>query len=392
MWWAAQSEAERALQSQIFRLNDNFLTPSRTILDVSGVGSAVVDGERVPLIMLDQAFLQPTSGRPLPLRLFDRALHSSIPMLGLLFEYTAMAGATGLAIVDSRDWRARWRDALREDLLTPLSQAPADVRRLLARWDPPATTHLLFATSPQPLFGLGRGSDGLRLWHGENDATSGVTLQASDGRLFGTTAGHLVGPQPQEKAPFALERRTGWWRKTSQVVGRTLFSSDPQGRAGPDIALFELSPGHVAAAGGVTTVTLAQPPTDQDFDVTLVGGRSGVRPVRTVSALMSVRTLHGEPRIWSNVWNVTEKSDGAAQRGDSGGLAFMGEAVLGHIVAAHSAATRAGIQKMALVQDIHDVLTHAQKEAKLAFQPVIDQPVIEARNGRWAKFIDWLYR
>ena len=55
MWWEPRNEAEHALRKDLYRLNDLFLTPSRAIDEVIAVGSTVVAGVRVPLIVLHES-------------------------------------------------------------------------------------------------------------------------------------------------------------------------------------------------------------------------------------------------------------------------------------------------------------------------------------------------
>jgi hypothetical protein len=372
MWWEPRNEAEHALRKDLYRLNDLFLTPSRAIDEVIAVGSTVVAGVRVPLIVLHESLYTERVRLSMRQRL-QRARRSCRP------------------IFDPRSWTMRPKDR-RDDTVMHISHAPKRVQALLSPWEPPRLTYLMFASWPEPVFSQRKIASGLRLWCGGKTATLGIALRCG-GRLFGTTAGHAIAA-----TPCSIEHRSSGWfaSERSEVVGKALYSSDPSSGPGADVALLEFAPStsDPAPNEGVqwATARLAAVPVPDQSELSLIGGVSGLRRGWADNPLLSTRRLRGESRHWANAWTVMEKSGGFAQRGDSGGIVYNDiNEVVGHVVAAFGVVCRAGRLQCGLVQDIHTVLGEVARRSDLQLEPVLKPSDLGAKQGWRATFYDWLH-
>jgi hypothetical protein len=328
MWWNPAGTDEPNTYATVLRLNDLFLTPSRTIQAVHGVGSTVDEHRRrVPLLVLDSSY----------------------------------APALGVHERLSEFWRAYFSRGLdppfvqRARLHTPFRDADSRIRLLLERWDVPEETQLMFSVPPPPL-----ARPGNMIWgSNKKTATLGFFLQIpKENRIVCSTAGHLVTTLPCD---ISMHHRRWFGLLSDRIerIGEVTFSNDPTSSAGVDIAIADLSGldlqlphVHAEVADAAVLPDLVR--------TTLFGGKSRKQIGWVDGALQSTRALDG--RIWRNCWTVIEVNRGFAQRGDSGGpvvfrhYPFPIPTVLGHLVTALGLVRPTGRYQCGLVQDIRTTL------------------------------------
>ena len=319
MWWEPQTEEEQVTLNAVLRLNDYFLTPSRVIEYVWGVGST-----------LD------SRGHPVPLLILDESM--------------AMTEEDPKSRVASRFGFNIWNQ--QRSLFVPISEAGPIAQEILQGWEVPNDTVLFFSAPPLPTFPV----PGMRVYEDAGrDATTGFILDVG-GEPMLTTAGHLVDTMP---CSITAVEQLWWGGRRRQRLGDVVFYADPTQDPGADVAVVRLFDNRPAPRR--SRAKLAHAPSVPDLGgVTLFGGRSRRRGWVN-GALQSTRSLDG--RIWKNCWSIAEVSGGFATQGDSGGPVFLdGDSVmLGHLVAAFGIQKRSGRYQCGLVQDIHTVVEEVRK-------------------------------
>lgn len=322
MWWPPHTDSEASTLQTVNRLADYFQTPGKQVAPVHAVGSVLRGNVTQPLLVIDHAYAPPHYiGHPLLQWLrkgFSRYPHD--PRL------------------------------LKERLLVPLLKAPADVRQMLASWDLPASTQLLFASAP-----VAQKTPGSLVWTVEGNfrhhATAGFFARV-DGRVVLTTAGHLVSSAP---CPIYERQLSFWQGETFERIGSVQVFNDPKTAPGVDAAVIELT----GPYDGGQPAKLANPADLQELDVMVLnGGKSKLRTGWIIGALSLTRSL--DSRTWRNCWNIVGIEGGFAQRGDSGGPVIVQETrtVVGHLVAALGASDDGVSLQCGVVQDAGTIRTY----------------------------------
>lgn len=337
MWWSVETERDQSTKDTVYRLNDHFLTPSRSIEHVHGVGSVAIDqGQHLPLLIIDHSLAPKRPWNPF-YRLVDVARAFLSPLV------------------------RRSPHQQRAHLLTPLFAANEEVRKLLADWDVPDETLLIFSEPPisaQP-------APGTRVWTSPSgkDATAGFYLEVDDGIAL-STAGHFVNDPPC--SVFTRHKRLLRPDQFEQI-GSAVFSNDPTASPGADLALVELI--EESSAGSRIPAKLAHAPRVLPLaKCTLLGGRSYRTRGWVGGDLLTTKALDG--RVWENCWIINEIDGGIAQRGDSGGSVILETIppivgkppLLGHLVAVMGVKRPTGRYQCGVVQDIHALLDCANQQ------------------------------
>jgi hypothetical protein len=351
MWWNSDTDTETYRTVQ--RLNEEFLNElrsERVLVEVVrpaggpaifsrrestsavyGVGSTIsrVDGKRVPMLAIDQAYA-PSGDHP-------SRLWRSLTRANLFFG------------------KKETRETRRRKLLVPFSKVDDDLRRVLKNWDIPDETEVFFTPAPRAT----AAEPGSRVWADRRDATIGFSLGINHSRIAVSTAGHLV-----PDFPFPVEeRRSGWFGDKVERIGAALFSHDPtDGTPGVDVAVIELR-SQPAPGRRYVQAVLAQAPLVSELSKVIVyGGKSGARRGWILGQMLSMRAIGG--RIWSNCWTIVENSGGLVQQGDSGGSAILlgSNEVLGHVVAAMGTERGNGRRQVGLVQDMRTIIDYVERD------------------------------
>ena len=283
MWWKPQSANEERVNELLSRIEGRFIEQRQTEV-VLAIGSLFGDGLLHPLILLNQNL----TGLPkdpyqlgVPLRLGQTD--------------------SGLSI---------------------------DMRRLLATWELPAETRVLFVTPPEPL----SSSSTAHLWSGapircqqthvKSTVGAPLALQKNRGQLWGfLTVGHAA-PRGLGSVVELIDKR-GWFRATRYwpvgTVAISLSPSPSSGRPEYDVAVVKLSLALQLNPIRHQGIARLRSPVAQPLIGTVYGAASGV--VGGAAIVGALTDLGGANGLWKNCWLVVPS--GLISQGDSGAILVL---------------------------------------------------------------------
>lgn len=334
MWWGTEDDGEHLIREVIDRLVEKTLEHELPETLVYGVGAAIWNGRRSPLLIVD-CRLDPRRDKGVRIggKLISRMVYDLLGPLRPL-SYHAMTehqgGKYGLGALDLIRHVAV--GVVRPDIL-PLQEfifgALADAGHRFGEqfedWNLPEDLIVLFARPAKSLNSIGVSPLFRRRMIGSIGLV-GTMNRKSHGF---TTAGHLV-ERVGDVVSYAA-------RVLGQIVRfgerkRIVLHSDPQGRPGYDFAVaVSDTPTNVTARFLASGVVVSDPRTVRDHALCKLDGAISGQRWGVVSG--SLRLGQAGQRQWRNCWNVVGKKGWFCKQGDSGGLvALESGAILGTLV------------------------------------------------------------